>query len=298
MDQGGQSANLTSNSSGSQALGQAVGDARRTAGLTQQELCNQASISYSTLAKIERGAIKTPNVFTVATIAKLTQTTVEALVEHASKGSSKPTPRQYHTSKNGIRFVFFDVNGVLLCFYRRAFSKIASDTGVSEIKIENVFWRHNDAVCRGQLTVAEFNNLLSQQLGLADLDWLGYYLDAVMPVVEVQACLKWAAKYYKVGLLTNIMPGLLQLLIQQKKLPKLNYEVVMDSSTVGLIKPEPAFYKVAMQRAAVEPDQILFIDDAPTNLMSAEQLGWQVLHFNICSVEQSTAAIRQALELQ
>ena len=298
MNQGGPATDLAVDVSDSKALGQAIGDARRAVGLTQQELCNQAKISYSTLAKIERGAIKTPSVFTVATIAEATKTTVEELVKRANSQPANAPAEDYRTSKSGIKFVFFDVNGVLLCFYRRAFSKIAGDTGVSEIKIETTFWRYNDAICRGQLTIEEFNNLLSHQLGLSSLDWLGYYLDAVLPVTETQTCLKWAAKHYKVGLLTNIMPGLLQLLVQQKKLPNLNYDVVMDSSTVGLIKPESAFYKAAMQRAGVEANQILFIDDSPTNLMSAEQLGWQVLHFNVCSADQSVAAIKQALAWQ
>jgi transcriptional regulator with XRE-family HTH domain len=41
-----------------QALGKRLQDARRAAGLTQQELCQKADLSYSTLAKIERGAIR------------------------------------------------------------------------------------------------------------------------------------------------------------------------------------------------------------------------------------------------
>jgi transcriptional regulator with XRE-family HTH domain len=42
-------------------LGKTLQAARQKAGLTQQELCNQAELSYSTLAKIERGAIKSPS---------------------------------------------------------------------------------------------------------------------------------------------------------------------------------------------------------------------------------------------
>jgi len=42
------------------ALGQRLQKARQNAGLTQQELCQKAGLSYSTLAKIERGAIKAP----------------------------------------------------------------------------------------------------------------------------------------------------------------------------------------------------------------------------------------------
>ena len=63
------------------ALGKRLQLARRRAGLTQQELCQVASLSYSTLAKIERGAIKSPSVFTVASIASATGTDIETLLE-------------------------------------------------------------------------------------------------------------------------------------------------------------------------------------------------------------------------
>jgi transcriptional regulator with XRE-family HTH domain len=41
-------------------LGKRLQAARQKAGLTQQTLCQKAGLSYSTLAKIERGAIKSP----------------------------------------------------------------------------------------------------------------------------------------------------------------------------------------------------------------------------------------------
>ena len=39
-------------------LGHRLQQARQAAGLTQQALCQKAGLSYSTLTKIERGAIK------------------------------------------------------------------------------------------------------------------------------------------------------------------------------------------------------------------------------------------------
>ena len=50
-------------------LGLRLQKARKAAGLTQQELCQKSGLSYSTLAKIERGAIKSPSIFTIHQIA-------------------------------------------------------------------------------------------------------------------------------------------------------------------------------------------------------------------------------------
>ena len=44
-------------------LGRRLQEARKKANFTQQELCQKAGLSYSTLAKIERGAIKSPSIF-------------------------------------------------------------------------------------------------------------------------------------------------------------------------------------------------------------------------------------------
>src|SRR3990167_779454 len=107
-------------------LGNRLQLARRRAGLTQQELCNKAGLSYSTLAKIERGAIRTPSVFTVASISEATGTPIEDILGIKSKNAGSPAPAEpKKTSKSGVKFVYFDVNGALVRFFHRAFTEIA-----------------------------------------------------------------------------------------------------------------------------------------------------------------------------
>src|SRR3984957_6762731 len=96
------------------SLGQRLQAARREAGLTQQMLCHRAGLSYSTLAKIERGAIKSPSIFTIQSIADALGTSLDELLG----GKSSKSKRQ---SKSGVRFVYFDVNGCLVHFFHRAF---------------------------------------------------------------------------------------------------------------------------------------------------------------------------------
>ena len=63
------------------ALGKRLQLARKRAGLTQQQLCQKAGLSYSTLPKIERGAIRSPSFITVANIASATGTQLEDLLD-------------------------------------------------------------------------------------------------------------------------------------------------------------------------------------------------------------------------
>lgn len=276
-------------------LGRAIANARRQAGLTQQELCARASLSYSTLAKIERGAIKTPSVFTVAAIAEATGTTVEALAGIVPSTAPLAPQKAYKTAKNGVKFVYFDVNGVLVRFFQRAFTALASDVGVSPDSVEAIFWRHNDAVNKGQMSLDEFNAVLAKHLGVNSVAWQDYYLNNIDPITEMQACVAWVSEHYRIGLMSNIMPGLLKQMIQRGLLPQVPYDVIIDSSEVKTIKPENLVYEIAAQRAGVLPQEILLIDDDRNNLTAAERLGWHVLWFDDYQPSESEVRIRQAL---
>src|SRR5689334_17087066 len=98
-------------------LGRRLQEMRSNAGLTQQQLCQKANLSYSTLAKIERGAIKSPSIFTIQSIAEALGTTLDALLGITATLAA-PSKK---TTRSGVRFVYFDVNGCLVRFAHRGF---------------------------------------------------------------------------------------------------------------------------------------------------------------------------------
>jgi len=278
------------------ALGKRLQEARRKANLTQQELCQKAGLSYSTLAKIERGAIRSPSVFTVASIATATGVPLEELLDvELAKRDSSPAPAKKR-SKSGVSFVFIDVNGVLVRFFHRAFTQIASEANVGSDVVETLFWRHNEAVCRGDISLEEFNRIFEQELGLHGFNWKKYYMETVEPMPHVAELVEWISQNYKVGLLTNSVPGFLAELLQTGRIPAVHYDAVVDSSEVRAIKPEEKIYQVAQERAGVPPSEILLIDDGRTNLMAADRLGWHVLWFDDYRPEEGLERARQALE--
>lgn len=276
-----------------QGLGQRLQDARQAAGLTQQTLCHKAGLSYSTLAKIERGAIKAPSIFTIQNIAAALGLSLGELLGETTPALSG---QNYKTSKTGVRFVYFDINGCLVRFFHRAFTSIAQDTGAQPDLIETTFWHYNDAVCRGELDMAEFNRLLAERLGVGTLDWHEYYLAAIDPIEEMQEMLNWAVQHYRVGLLSNIMPGLIDAMLAQHVLPDIPYAAIIDSSKVGAIKPEDKIYEAAQAAAGCQPDEILLVDDSRANIMAAGKVGWHVLWFDNYRPAESVARVRAALE--
>lgn len=51
------------------------------------------------------------------------------------------------------------------------------------------------------------------------------------------------------------------------------FDVVVESSVVGIRKPEPEFYRLALDRLGVTADEAVFLDDLGINLKPAREMG-------------------------
>jgi 8-oxo-dGTP diphosphatase/putative hydrolase of the HAD superfamily len=274
-------------------LGRRLQEVRVHAGLTQQALCQKAQLSYSTLTKIERGAIKSPSIFTIQSIAEALGVGLDELLGSALP--ARPVPKL--RSKSGISFVYFDINGCLVRFFHRAFTHLSQVTGAPADIVETTFWHYNDLVCRGEMDLAAFNRKLEQELRTEQpIDWQSYYLESIEPIPVMQELVGWAAQRYRIGLLTNIMPGFIDEMLKHGLLPGLPYDAIIDSSKVGAIKPEAKIYDIATERAGCAPNEILLVDDSRINLMAAEKQGWHVLWFDDYRPDESVMRVRSALE--
>lgn len=273
-------------------LGRRLQAMRISAGLTQQALCQKAGLSYSTLTKIERGAIKAPSIFTIKSIGEALHVGLDELLETGAGG----TKSQKRRSKSGVSFVYFDINGCLVRFYHQAFTRLAEISGAPADVVETAFWHYNDEVCRGDMTMDEFNRALAKDLSVDELDWAEHYFATIEPVEAMHDLVRWAHTHYKVGLLSNIMPGFIDVMIDREMLPKIPYDAIADSSDVRAIKPEAKIYEAALEKAGCRPSEILLVDDERVNLMAAEKQGWHVLWFDDYRVEESIARIKNALE--
>ncbi len=70
------------------------------------------------------------------------------------------------------------------------------------------------------------------------------------------------------------------------------FEVVVDSSEVGVRKPDPAIFRLALERlGGLDPERALFLDDFDGNLVAARELGIRCV-----LVEPDPAAALAALD--
>lgn len=270
-------------------LGKRLQAARLRAGMTQQMLCQKADLSYSTLTKIERGAIKSPSIFTIQNIATALGVSLDELL------GGKTPARAKRRSASGVSFVYFDINGCLVRFFHRAFTELSMLSGAPADVVETAFWHYNDRVCRGDMTMDQFNAALAKELGIDHVDWIDYYMEAIEPIPVMHEIATWAADHYRIGLLTNIMPGFIEVMRKKGLIPDLHYDVIVDSSEVGAIKPEAKIFETATKKANVPPAEILLVDDSRSNLMAAEKQGWHVLWFDDYRPDESADKVREAL---
>ena len=281
-------------------LGQVLAAARKSAGLTQQGLCHKSGLSYSTLAKIERGAIRTPSVFTIKLLADTMGISMDELLRNVSAAKpptlSDAVANTKKTSKNGVRFVYFDMNGCLVRgATNRAISLLSQESGVPPETIETLYWQHNNAVCRGDVSIDQLNTVLAERLGMM-VDWNHYYLQCVEATPGMDELIAWAAENYQIGILTNAMPGQVEAMLQAGILPQVEYACIVDSSQVHALKPENRMYEIAAERAGVTPSELLLVDDDRVNLGGAAALGWHTMNFHAYHPEESIVAVSTALQ--
>jgi putative hydrolase of the HAD superfamily len=58
------------------------------------------------------------------------------------------------------------------------------------------------------------------------------------------------------------------------------FDVVIDSSEVGIRKPEPAIYELTRAKLDLPHEAIFFLDDLGVNLKTARALGWQTMRYD------------------
>lgn len=95
--------------------------------------------------------------------------------------------------------------------------------------------------------------------------------------IRNQAMVEYARSFrgtYKVALLSNVGRGVMERLFGSDELHEL-FDVVVLSSEVGMVKPDPAIYELTAERLGLEPSECIMIDDLVANIEGAQTTGMQ-----------------------
>lgn len=192
----------------------------------------------------------------------------------------------------GIRAVLWDFGGVILTSPFDAFRQFEERCGLPPDflrKVNSTNPHSNAWACfeRGEVDALRFGEMF-----LAESTALGHAVHGrdLLPLIsgEVRprmvAALKTVKTRYKIACLTNNMPlghgpgmavspGKARTVAEVMAL----FDCVVESSKVGVRKPEPAFYERACGLLEIRPDEAVFLDDLGINLKPAAAMGMKTI---------------------
>ena len=139
---------------------------------------------------------------------------------------------------------------------------------------------------KGQIDVATYFSRLTEKapevLGRAiDMDTYGRFWRQSSPGVHwmvVHKIRELKSRGLRLGLLTNNVKEFGEHWRTMFPLEEL-FEEVVDSSHVGVRKPEREIYELTCSRMAIAPTEAIFIDDNADNVTAAREFGMEAVHF-------------------
>jgi putative hydrolase of the HAD superfamily len=177
--------------------------------------------------------------------------------------------------------VLFDLGGVVIASPMARFAAYEQAAGLPVGAIRRINSTNPDSNAwaraeRGELDLAGFLTAFESDAREHGLDLDAHQIVealqgevfpemlAALPTLR-QAGLRLAAVTNNMAPLTTDRPELRELLDQ--------FEIIVESSIEGVRKPEPAFYRIALERLGVPPEQCIYLDDLGINLKPARAMG-------------------------
>lgn len=206
----------------------------------------------------------------------------------------------------GLRAVLWDFGGVLSASPFEAFARYERSRGLPEgfLRRVNSVNPHDNAWARlerAEIDTAAFDGAFEEESRALGHAVPGHHIlpllfGEIRPVMvaALRAC-KDAG--FKVGCITNNVGQLgpetvsAQRAAQWREAAAL-FHVVIESSRVGVRKPEPAIYRMASERLGIAPEEAVYLDDLGINLKPARALGMRTI-----KVDEPASALRELAQL-
>ncbi len=203
-----------------------------------------------------------------------------------------------------VSFVYFDVGGVVVLDFSGTdkWDQLKKEIGISkskDAKFESFWDRYEPKVNAGQdvetllpLIKIKFGSKLPEDYSLL-IDGFVKRFEAnrsIWPVIEK------IHKKCKIGLLTNMYPHMLEAIKNRKLLPKIKWDIIIDSSVEGITKPNSKIFKIAEKRSGFKENNILFVDNSQKNIEAAMVHGWQVFLYDSAHPKEESRRLLESFK--
>ncbi len=204
-----------------------------------------------------------------------------------------------------VRAVIFDFGGVILTSPFEAFARYEHDNGLPDGFLRQLNATDPDTNAWARLERSEVDWAGFAELFEAEASVAGHEIDgrAVLALLagEVRPAMVEALRRchvrLKTALLTNNFslpdaPGRGNVEEPVAELANL-FDVVIESSKVGLRKPDTAIYELVCRELGVAPPEAVFLDDLGVNLKPARAMGMTTI--KVDQPDQALAALEQVV---
>jgi putative hydrolase of the HAD superfamily len=181
-----------------------------------------------------------------------------------------------------IRAVLWDFGGVITTSPFESFARYERENALPTdfIRTLNATNNHDNALARLERSHVDFDEFC--RLYEAEAEAAGHRIDASAVLAclsgdvrpEMLAALRAIRAHgLKQACLTNNFTAMERAPDNPRSSILDIFDVVIESSRVGVRKPEPAFYEMACDSLGIEPAEAVMLDDLGVNLKPAREMG-------------------------
>ena len=194
--------------------------------------------------------------------------------------------------ENDVRAILFDADGVL--YYRkdkdREYRKIFSEFGLPQAEIPEVEKEHFRRMASvGLITFEQYKRNVLQVIGITDPDQIARGIEIAQEeyneVHYFQGTRETLNQLKKKDLYLGIVTDTAHPL--HEKINKLErgglgnvWDAIIASREVGVQKPDPRIYQLALQQLGIQPHQAVFVGHKASELEGARIVGMKTVAFN------------------
>lgn len=201
------------------------------------------------------------------------------------------------TNEQQLRALIWDMGGVLVRNQDPARrGGLGAPFGLSCMDLENLFFGNEKALQAsvGKASEQDAWNFVQDRLGIAAED-MPMFIDSFYACdqldEELFAFTMQLRPRYKVGLLSNAFATTRAGLARRYPRFYEMFDVTVFSAEEGIAKPDPAIYRLVLNRLGVAAEESVFVDDFIENVTAAHALGIHAIHFR--SAAQVLAELKE-----
>lgn len=195
-----------------------------------------------------------------------------------------------------VKFVYFDMGGVLIKDFSGgtekwdAMKKVMGVKSSFEKEFDELYDKYEPELCLTRETdslIPVFKEKFGMEIP-EGFSMLHYFVDHFEANSSIWPVIAKVKEKCGVGIITNMYVDMFDLIEKKGILPPYKWDIVIDSSKVGVRKPDPAIFELAVKKSGINKHEILFVDNGAKHIEAAKKFGLQTFLYDPSDYESAS----------